>query len=46
MIKTRVLEQKGRKVVVAGTVEDLQGTVLVEASYVAPHHIVSPSSHV
>lgn len=32
MIKTRVLEQKGRKIVVTGSIEDLQGTVLVEAS--------------
>ncbi|THH30535.1 hypothetical protein EUX98_g3663 [Antrodiella citrinella] len=32
VIKTRLLEQKGRKVVVAGSIEDLQGTVLVEAS--------------
>ncbi|TCD61993.1 hypothetical protein EIP91_007633 [Steccherinum ochraceum] len=34
VVKTRVLEQKGRKVVVAGTVEDLQGTVLVDATAV------------
>ncbi|KAH8077754.1 Thioesterase/thiol ester dehydrase-isomerase [Cristinia sonorae] len=33
-IKTRVLEKKGRKVVVAGSIEDLQGTVLVEATAV------------
>ena len=35
MIKTRLREQVGRKVNVAGTVEDLEGNVLVEAEYVA-----------
>ena len=34
VIKTRLLEQKGRKVKVSGTVEDLDGNLLVEAKYV------------
>lgn len=35
VIKTRLAEQKGRKVKVAGTIEDLDGNVLVEAEYVS-----------
>ncbi|KAJ3551366.1 hypothetical protein NM688_g4747 [Phlebia brevispora] len=40
VIKTRLLEQNGRKVKVAGTVEDLQGNVLVEANalFVQPRY--------
>lgn len=34
VIKTRLVEAKGRKARVEGTVEDLQGNVLVEAKYV------------
>ena len=32
IIKTKVDEKAGRKVKVSGTIEDLNGTVLVEAS--------------
>ncbi len=32
VIKTRLIEAKGRKVKVAGTIEDLEGNILVEAS--------------
>ena len=35
VIKTRLREAKGRKVKVAGTVEDLDGNVLVEAEWVS-----------
>ena len=40
VIKTRIREVKGRKATVSGTVEDLQGTVLVEASamFVQPRY--------
>jgi len=40
VIKTRIGEVKGRKATVSGTVEDLQGTVLVEASamFVQPRY--------
>lgn len=34
VIKTYLDEAKGRKTVVSGRVEDLDGTVLVEATYV------------
>ena len=34
VIRTRIGEVKGRKATVSGTVEDLKGTVLVEASAV------------
>lgn len=33
VIKTRLVELKGRKVTVTGTIEDLDGNVLVEARY-------------
>ena len=40
VIKTRIQEVKGRKATVSGTVEDLQGNVLVEASatFVQPRY--------
>ena len=40
VIKTRIGEVNGRKATVSGTVEDLQGTVLVEASgmFVQPRY--------
>lgn len=40
VIKTRIEEIKGRKVIASGRIEDLNGTVLVEASstFVQPRY--------
>lgn len=36
VIRTSLVEAKGRKTMVKGQVEDLEGTLLVEAKYVLP----------